>query len=256
MGIKNKSGLHKEISSIFSGVPLQNNDVGRQPVTAAQAADKTEGHIPPMPPVAVKPPQISLQEPVKADTADPGRTAEKDKKMAAPAAKAKAAQSKLYKCVNEFWQKVKVKLLTPQEGVTPARHTAMLISVPALLLVVVFVFGRLFLKSGARGNKTQDDTASALIAPKTEIEWQKPSVYPANLRDPMKRASEQGFLASGAGDVVVRGIVWSQDNPVAIIGTQIVYQGQTVDGVKIVKISKDSVEFEKDGKTWTEKVAN
>ena len=59
-----------------------------------------------------------------------------------------------------------------------------------------------------------------------------------------------------AEDIVVRGIVWSEDSPAAVIGTQIIYQGQTVQGTKILQITEDSVEFEKDGKKWVQKVAN
>ncbi len=248
MGAKHKSGLHKEISSIFSGVPLpNNNNADNGPVMNVEPKDNTAGHIPPRPSVSVKPPQISSQEPVKA--------AAKVKARPAPAHKAEQLK-KLRKYVNEFRQLVKVKLLTPQEGVTPAKHMATLILIPALFLVAVFVFGRLLLKSGMRGNKIQDDaTAAALLGPKTEIEWQKPLVYPANLRDPMRKASEQGLAAGPAGDVIVRGIVWSEDTPAAIIGTQIIYQGQTVNDATVVKISRDSVEFEKDGKKWTQKVS-
>jgi hypothetical protein len=250
MGTKHKSGLHKEISSIFSGVPLPNNNnaASSGPVTNVEPKDNTAGHIPPKPSVPVKPPQISSQEPVKA--------AVKDKATAAPVNKAGRLNG-LRKLVNEFWQKLKGKLLTPQEGVTPARHMAMLILIPALFLVVVFVFGRLLLKSGMRGGNAQDgDMAAVALGPKTQIEWQRPLVYPANLRDPMRKASEQGFSAGTAGDVIVRGIVWSEDSPAAIIGTQIIYQGQTVNDMTIVKISRDSVEFEKDGKRWTQKVSN
>ena len=117
----------------------------------------------------------------------------------------------------------------------------------------------MYLKSGVKGSKKKDNTsASAPIAAKTEIEWQKPSVYPETLRDPMKKSSTlvKGITTTepAGGNVVVRGIVWSEDNPAAIIGTQVIYQGQVVDGVAVVKINQDSVEFEKDGQTWVQKV--
>jgi hypothetical protein len=44
----------------------------------------------------------------------------------------------------------------------------------------------------------------------------------------------------------VSGILWSEDNPSAMIGT--------ISGVKVVKIRKGAVEFEKDGKKWTQVV--
>ena len=60
--------------------------------------------------------------------------------------------------------------------------------------------------------------------------------------------------AAASGQMIVKGIVYSRDNPSAIVDGEIVREGQTVNGVKIVAISKDSVEFEKDGRRWTQHV--
>ena len=64
------------------------------------------------------------------------------------------------------------------------------------------------------------------------------------------KANPKGFVT------FIRGYVGAEDNPVipwAIIRGQVVHQGDTVGGVKIFKIHKDEVEFEKDGKRWTQK---
>ena len=58
---------------------------------------------------------------------------------------------------------------------------------------------------------------------------------------------------------VVRGIVYDLDNPAkscAIIGPEgrIVRIGDTVNGATVIKINKDSVEFEKEGKKYTQTV--
>jgi len=50
----------------------------------------------------------------------------------------------------------------------------------------------------------------------------------------------------------VAGILYSEDRPIAVIGTQSVHEGDVVHGAKIVKIYKHKVEFEKDGQTWTQ----
>jgi hypothetical protein len=253
MSTKHKSGLHKEISSIFSGVPLpnSNDNANKQPLMDVEKTDKSAGHIPPMPSASPKPPQISLQEPAEKVT--------EVEETAVPVHK-KVELSGFLKSLNQFWQMVKQKLLTPPEGVSPAKHMAMVISLPALFLVVVFVFGRLLLNSGVKGQKSQDDVKETSVAPRTEIEWQRPEVYPVGLRDPMKKSYTQTPATTEdqtpSSDIVVRGIVWSEDNPVAVIGTEIVYQGQTVHDVTIVKINKDNVEFEKNGKRWTQNVAN
>ncbi|MBN2272478.1 MAG: hypothetical protein JXN61_17835 [Sedimentisphaerales bacterium] len=54
--------------------------------------------------------------------------------------------------------------------------------------------------------------------------------------------------------IVIKGIVWGE-RPAALIGGQIVREGGSVLGARVVKINKDSVEFEKDGKTWRQGVS-
>jgi len=51
---------------------------------------------------------------------------------------------------------------------------------------------------------------------------------------------------------LVTGIVRSQDSSTAVVGTHVVREGDTIDGVTIVKIHDDKVEFEKAGQRWTQ----
>lgn len=58
---------------------------------------------------------------------------------------------------------------------------------------------------------------------------------------------------------VVTGIVHPEQDPCgvtkapsAIVGIKIVHAGDTIDGVKVVEISRGRVEFEKDGERWTQ----
>lgn len=53
---------------------------------------------------------------------------------------------------------------------------------------------------------------------------------------------------------IVTGILYSQDNPVAIIAGEILHEGDTVENVKLVKIYTDQVEFERKGKRWMQDV--
>ncbi len=53
---------------------------------------------------------------------------------------------------------------------------------------------------------------------------------------------------------LVTGIVRSGDSATAVVGTQIVREGDTLDGVKVVKIHDEKVEFEKAGQRWTQKL--
>jgi hypothetical protein len=53
---------------------------------------------------------------------------------------------------------------------------------------------------------------------------------------------------------LVSGILYSENEPSAVVGSQIVHEGDTLDGINVVKIYKDKVEFEKDGKRWTQSI--
>jgi len=53
---------------------------------------------------------------------------------------------------------------------------------------------------------------------------------------------------------VVAGILYSADKPSAAVDRKIVHEGDTIHGATVVKIYKDKVEFEKNGKRWEQKV--
>jgi len=82
-----------------------------------------------------------------------------------------------------------------------------------------------------------------------------------NFIDDYLKANPKGFVT------FIRGYVGTEDNPVipwAIIRGQVVHEGDTIDGIKVVKIHPIEwyaertkkhparVEFEKDGKRWTQ----
>ena len=55
---------------------------------------------------------------------------------------------------------------------------------------------------------------------------------------------------------IVNGILYSEDKPSAVIGDQIVHEGDILRYFNVVKIYKDKVEFEKNGKRWTQSIEN
>jgi hypothetical protein len=281
MSNRQKSGLHKEISSIFSGVPLP-SDNANGPLMDMEKKDNTAGHIPPMPTEAVKGPQLIQQEPSKlSPKADEKPAPAPQKSASAPAlqksapapapekggagsANKKSQLKGFRKSLSNSLKPLLEKLMTPPEGVSRTKHMAIVALVPVLLLVVVLVFGRLLLKSGSKSKTSENDTEISSVTQQTKIDWKQPEVYPEGLRDPMKRSYRQPVTTTvtniepttADSGIVVRGIAWSEDNPAVIVGTEIYYQGQVVHDAKIIKINTDSVEFEKDGKTWTQKVSN
>jgi len=50
----------------------------------------------------------------------------------------------------------------------------------------------------------------------------------------------------GSSKLVVQGILYTRDNPSAIVNGQVVYEGDMILGVTVIEINKDSVEFEED----------
>jgi hypothetical protein len=156
---------------------------------------------------------------------------------------------------------VKGKLLTPKEGVSPTKQKVMVVLIPVLFIVLIFVFIRVFSQPRKVTGPKKPATAKASeAAADKNIEWKIPEPYPTTLRDPMQfgpAAAAQGNHADQIIDtsgIVVKGIVYSEINPCAIISDKILHQGDKVSGVTIVKIHENSVEFEANGKKWTQKV--
>jgi hypothetical protein len=53
---------------------------------------------------------------------------------------------------------------------------------------------------------------------------------------------------------MVRGIIYSDDNPCAIVRDEVVEEGDTIGGYTVVKIYRHKVELEKDGRILTRQV--
>ena len=130
----------------------------------------------------------------------------------------------------------------------------MVVLVPVLFIAFIFVFIKVLTPSvsGTRASTKPVPTNAAQQADK-KLDWKLPALYPTNIRNPMQLVSVV-TADSGTGDLVVKCTVHDENNPLAIIGKKIVHVGDTIAGVKIIKITKDSVTFEKNGKTWTQKV--
>jgi hypothetical protein len=93
--------------------------------------------------------------------------------------------------------------------------------------------------------------------------WPIPKVYPEDVRDPMEWVAEgqtpnsnsnNAVSTPGISRPIVRGILYSEDKPRAIIGTDIVNEGDLIRGALIIKIGRKTVEFEMDGQRWVQEV--
>ncbi len=60
------------------------------------------------------------------------------------------------------------------------------------------------------------------------------------------------FLTANRG--MVTGIMYNQENPCAIVYGEVVHEGDTIRGYKVVEIHREEVEFKKDGETFAKRV--
>jgi type II secretory pathway component PulC len=95
-----------------------------------------------------------------------------------------------------------------------------------------------------------------------DVDWEIPPIYQSSGRDPMQLAPP-AFVDEDSAEpqtkvrvnLTLRGILYSEDESLAMIGTSLVHEGQQVSGATVVKIDKDSVEFEMDGRRWKQVVS-
>ena len=87
------------------------------------------------------------------------------------------------------------------------------------------------------------------------LERQKKYALNVSLADLEKRLKENTLKPKPKPTHgVVTGIVYGEDKQTALIDREIVHLGNTIHGAKVVKIYRDNVEFEKNGKVWKQKV--
>ncbi|MHC4751568.1 MAG: hypothetical protein ACYTFW_17060 [Planctomycetota bacterium] len=150
----------------------------------------------------------------------------------------------------------KEKVFVPKTAVKPKRQTTSIVLVIFLSIVLVFVLVRPF--SMFRRNTTTPNVpgpTNVIMPAKADIEipWTDPPIYPADLRDPMVLASQKQIITE-THDLVVKGISYSEDRRYAVIGIQTLQEGDVIFDTTIIKINPNNVEFEKDGKRWTQEV--
>jgi len=136
--------------------------------------------------------------------------------------------------------------------------------IPLLFIVLIFmllkggVFGTTVRKTKASAEDNVSSVATAGL--NTKIDWEIPAPYPTTLRDPMRLGpaataqTQTGTETRTFVKLIVKGILYTEDSRSAVIGNHIVHEGEEIRGVTVVKISKDSVEFEMNGQRWTQKV--
>ncbi len=196
--------------------------------------------------------QVVYEPPTPRQTSYDSPSSSESMSPAAKLARAEAAfkpkDSQLFKII----EKIKTKLLNSKYAPKTPKQKLMLLLAPVLVIILIIVVANSLKKpSKAVAATTKKTTAAS----DTKITWEIPAVIPNNLRDPMVFGSVSAATGKDtSGGPVVKGIVYSDDNPCAVVGDRIVSAGDVVAGAKVDKINRDSVEFSMGDKKWTQKV--
>jgi hypothetical protein len=249
---KRKAGLHKKVSSIFDGAPLP-------------AQEKTEQTTaPPQAPVSPSPPPPAPRtEPPKPPAPRPAPVV---KKKSRPEIETKP-----------FWKRER-KRFGREPDVDKSKQKKMGVLLLVLTIVFVVVLFQQFYSSrqpkkveGTSGLQSQsvglhDSAHSKVTIDDSLINWKIPEPYPTDLRDPMHVPTEVVAPTSqpieaepGSGvvrvaiikdSIVVKSILYSEESSSAVVGDEIVREGQIVLGAKVIRINPYSVEFEVNGERF------
>ena len=246
---KFKAGLHKKISAIFDGVTMQQNDGDSQPAhTSIPAFIKEQNDE-----VRAKPVISSSASPfVPKHQQSSQPTNAPLPKRSSPDNIVKPSRQIPWQ---QIWQRISGKLFAAKPGVDANRQKVMVVLIPVLFVVLIIVLTRILSGPAPKAAIAQNvSAANAATALPDKVDWQIPKPYPANLRNPMQKGAGSSATGVQGGELAVRGILYSQDKPSAVIGSQIVHEGEKVSGATVQKINKDSVEFELDGKKWIQQI--
>jgi hypothetical protein len=247
-----KAGLHKNISSIFDGAPLQRpsaDSASKQTSLPDFVTEQTDSSRQGQNPQQHLSQQQSYLQPPKPVQKLYKDTAEKTHNLISKTNSQKGTS------FSRIYQAFRAKLLPRKFGVGQKRKISSIVLVPVLCLVLVFVIFKFVLPASPKkrpGPKIQTVVTEVLTPVK--INWQIPQPISASLRDPMKplildQIGADGQTTSGVAGITLAGIVYSEDNPAAIIGTQVMHTGEKIGDVSIIKIDRDTVTFERNGQS-------
>ncbi len=246
---KFKAGLHKKISAIFDGVTMQQNGGDSQPAhTSIPAFGREQNDEVRAKPVVL--PSASPSVPKHQQSSQPTNAPLPKRSKPVDIVKP-SGQIPL----QQIWQRISGKLFAAKPGVDANRQKIMVVLIPVLFIIFIIVLTRVLSGHVPKAAVAQNGSAAkAATALPDKVDWQIPKPYPANLRNPMQKGSSLSATGAQGGELAVRGILYSQDKPSAVIGSQIVHEGEKVSGATVQKINKDSVEFEMDGKKWIQQI--
>jgi len=136
----------------------------------------------------------------------------------------------------QFDQEIRQKRLMESSRVHVARRRTMKLLVPVLSVILLVCLNKFHGVPSFGGN------------------WLRFGTYRNMFGDYVKSGVPTAAGVEHPIKLQVRGIAFSHDKPSAVIGTTIVHEGDIVSGATVVRIDRDSVEFEINGHRWTQRV--
>lgn len=216
---KNKTGLQKQVSSVFKGVPLPQNNGSRQ-----SSGEPVPGQTPGVPP---KPASVERQIPKSSlitklsqseDTPDKVGKNKSANVLPKTASAKKTSHTSLINRLPQpkesirrpesavlheegmfsesartgFLQRIKDKLFAAKPGVNPARQKAMVIMVPVLALIMIFAFRQVLSKSPRQTKGAGKDDVPVVAKADTGngIDWKRPEPIKIVTKDPPELPDE------------------------------------------------------------------
>jgi len=226
-----KAGLHKDVSTIFNGVEIPRNNATEQSAADSQSSAEKQTCPSHLTPTHPKQEQNSRK---SRKIADDLSSSLKNGRLIA--------------------SRRMSKMFSQKSNTNSTKQKTMTLLVPILFIVFIFVFIQSFSNSSPKIIHAEQMIPLKPI-PVTDRKnvWKIPEPYPDLIRDPMQFVSTDTH-DNEMSSIIINGIVFSEDNPAAVINNKIVHVGDKVFNTTIVKINEGSVEFEKAGKTWEQKV--
>lgn len=140
-------------------------------------------------------------------------------------------------------------------------------------LAIVFVFLLIRMSKPVKVSSASVENTDDIITLVTEditIDWQVPAAIATLPRDPMLPIENQQIKTStptppqppsqvpdeSIAALVVRSVVYSEDRPSAMIGSDLVHEGDEINGAVVNRIDKKGVEFSYQGKTIYRQVSS
>jgi hypothetical protein len=162
-------------------------------------------------------------------------------------------------------KKPTIQSLAHSERTGAGRQKLMTTMIPALVILMVVVLRHpLGARPTLKAAGAQPSETARPVVTDVPIAWEIPSPYEPSGRDPMKGTRSPVVAVESAGtavvpaapvvELVVTGILYSKDNPAAIVDTQVVHEGQQISGATVERIDKDGIQFERNGRRWKQTV--